>query len=272
MRFPLFCLLCLVAVSSTIHATDLPDDDSGLIHPLDSTTAPAPDSDGRWIGVGQGGLLVSSGNSSSLAVNGKLDLSYTDGPWKRALFLAGLYGRSQGYVSAERGEFRFQVDREYSERNFWFTGVDAVRDLFSGFDYRLTASGGLGHRFFTSDRTKLSANLGLGYEIYQAQNLIHDSNGNLIGRMNVPSVQGIAGTLGLKGEHTLTANTKILENLAVITTRSDTAVANDLSLNVSILSQLALSVGYGIRAHTNPPMGAKKLDQATTVNVVYTLK
>jgi putative salt-induced outer membrane protein len=272
MRYPRLWLIGLLAVTSTVYGTELPDDDNGLIHPLDPPTAPSPTADGRWIGVGQGGLLVSSGNASSLAVNGKLDLSYSNGPWKQALFLAGMYGRSQGYVSGERGESRFQVDRQYTERNFWFTGVDAVRDLFSGFDYRVTVSGGLGHRFINTDGTKLSANVGIGYEVYQAQNLIHDANGNLIGRVNVPSVQGMAGTLGLKGEQTLTANTKVLENLAVISTSSDTAIANDLSLNVGIRSQLALSVGYGIRAHTNPPMGAKKVDQATTVNVVYTLK
>jgi putative salt-induced outer membrane protein len=268
---PAVRLIALLLAASAAAATDLPDD-TGLLRPLDATPAAAPPTDGRWIGVGQGGLLVSSGNASALAVNGKLDLSYSDGAWKRALFLAGMYGRSQGYVSGERAEFRFQVDHHFSERNYWFTGIDAVRDLFSGFDGRVTASGGLGHRYVDTPTATLSVNVGLGYEVYQIQNLVHDDNGNLIGRINGPTERGIAGTLGVKGQRSLTANTKVVENLAVIYTSLDTAIANDLSLNVGILSQLALSIGYGLRAHTNPPSGAKAVDQATTINVVYTLK
>ena len=49
-------------------------------------------------------------------------------------------------------------------------------------------------------------------------------------------------------------------------------MANDLALQVSMSDALALSVGYGIRYNTDPPAGAKKSDQLTTLNLVYNIK
>ena len=225
-----------------------------------------------WVGTGQGGLMLSSGNASALAVNGKLDLARSDGIWRQALFLSALYGRNQSQVSGERGEFRYQLDRQFAGRNYWFTGVDAVRDLFSGFDARVTISSGFGRRFIDSDQTNLSANFGIGYEMFREQTLLRDDHGDIIGRVSGPAVHSLAGTFGLKGERNLSANTKVLENLAIITASGETSIANDLALNVAMGGQLALSVGYGIRANSNPPTGAKKLDQTTSVNIVYRLR
>jgi putative salt-induced outer membrane protein len=232
----------------------------------------AMESTDGWVGSGQSGLLLSSGNASALAVNGKLDLARSDGIWRQAVFLSALYGRNQAQVSGERGEFRYQLDRQFAGRNYWFTGVDAVRDLFSGFDARVTISSGFGRRFIDSNKTKLSANVGIGYEMFREQTLLRDDHGDIIGRVSGPAIHSLAGTFGLKGEQTLSANTKVLENLAVITASGETSIANDLALTVAMGGQLALSVGYGIRANTNPPPGAKKLDQTTSVNIVYRLR
>jgi putative salt-induced outer membrane protein YdiY len=232
----------------------------------------ATDSTDGWVGTGQGGLLLSSGNASALAINGKLDLARSVGIWRQALFLSALYGRNQGQVSGERGEFRYQLDRQFAGRNYWFTGVDAVRDLFSGFDARVTLSSGFGRRFIDSATTKLSADIGIGYEMFREQTLQRDDQGDIIGRLSGPAIHSLAGTFGLKGERTLSANTKVLENLAVITASGETSIANDLALSVAMGGRLALSVGYGIRANTNPPPGAKKLDQTTSVNIVYRVR
>jgi putative salt-induced outer membrane protein len=261
---------CALLVSGA--RADLPSDTSGVVVPLaqNSATAPAPAS--GWQGAGQGGLLLSSGNTSAAAINGKLDIARIDGLWEQGLFLNGFYGRSQGSLSSERAELRYQIDHKISDRNFWFTGVDAVRDLFSGFDYRVTVSGGLGHRFLDSATTRLSATLGVGYEVYEEQTLVHDSAGDLIGRVNGTRVGSMVATVGVKGERKLSATTKLTELLAVASTGNNTSIANDLALQVALGGQLALSVGYGLRANTQPPPGAKKVDQATTINVVYTLR
>jgi len=262
--FGSFCLAASLAAPPAAKAVITGLEKASVSPPVEAT-------DG-WVGSGQGGLLVSSGNASSLALNGKLDLAEGDGVWRQALFLSLLYGRNDGQISNERGEFRYQLDRQYTEKNYWFAGVDAVRDKFSGFDFRVTVSSGLGRRFIETSTTKLSANIGIGYEMFQEQVLLHDAMSNLISRVNGPTERALAGTFGLKAEHAISANTSLLETLAVITASGDTSIANDLSLRVNMGGRLALSVGHGIRANTRAPFGAKKLDQTTSVNVVYSLR
>ena len=75
-----------------------------------------PPPDGIWTGKGQGGLLFSSGNSVSNSFNAKLDLARTDGPWKNNFALAGLYGKNNGILSAERVEGRYEADHRISDR------------------------------------------------------------------------------------------------------------------------------------------------------------
>ena len=265
------CLGSSLAIATRAIAAPAPQ--PLAIAKLDSATMNlATDATDGWVGTGQGGLLLSSGNASSLAINGKLDLARSNGIWRQAVFVSTLYGRSEGQVSSERGEFRYQLDRQFTGRNYWFTGVDAVRDLFSGFDARITLSSGLGRRFLDSSTMKLSANIGVGYEMFREQTLLHDDQGDLIGRVNGPAVHAIAGTFGLKAERTLSATTTVSENLAVISASGETSIANDLALTVAMSGRIGLSVGYGIRANTRPPDGAKKLDQTTSVNIVYQLR
>ena len=100
--------------------------------------------------------MISSGNSQATSLNAKLDIARTDGPWKNTIYVGGLYGKNAGIVSAERAEGRYHLDRKVTDRLFWFAGLDAVRDLFSGFNYQVTLAAGLGYKFIDSTDTKLA--------------------------------------------------------------------------------------------------------------------
>lgn len=234
--------------------------------------AAVPPPDGVWTGQGQGGLLISSGNSTATSLNARLDLAETDGPWKNSVFLGGLYGKSSGITSAERVEGRYELDHKISDRLFWFAKADGVRDLFSGFNYQASVAGGLGYKLIDSADTKLAGTLGIGYRRLETQTLVKDASGAVVQRVNGPSQGDLVGTAGLKLEHKLAASTKLIDTLLVTSGSLNTAVANDLGIQVSISEVLALSLGYGVRYNTAPAAGVKKLDQVTTINVVYNIK
>jgi putative salt-induced outer membrane protein len=234
--------------------------------------APPPPADGVWTGQGQGGLLISSGNTAATSLNAKLDLAATNGPWKNSVFVGGLYGKSNGITSAERIEARYQLDRKISDRLFWFGKVDGVRDLFSGFNYQATVSGGLGYKFIDTANTQLAGLLGLGYQRLQTQALVKDATGAVVQRINGAAEGNLVGTAGLNFEQKLSTSTKLIDKLLVTSGSLNTGVANDLGIQVSMTEVLALNVGYGIRYNTDPAPGVKKLDQVTTLNVVYTIK
>ncbi len=225
--------------------------------------------EGLWQGAGQGGLVVSSGNTSATSANAKIDLARVDGPWKNTLFVGGLYGRTNGIQNADRLEARYRVDHSIDDRLFWFAGIDGVRDLFSGFAYQATASGGIGYRFVATDATSLSGTLGVGYQRLQPQQLVKDASGAVVARINDPASGSAVATAGLEYAHALTKSTKVTDKFNVTSGSEDTAVANDVGLAVSMSNRLALSVGFGVRYNTKPAAGVKKLDQVTTINVVY---
>ena len=234
--------------------------------------APPPPPDGVWTGKGQGGLLISSGNSSATSLNAKLDLAETDGPWKNTVAVGGLYGKNSGITSGERLEGRYELDHTLSDRLFWFGSLGAIKDLFSGFNYQATATSGIGYKFINTADTKLAGLLGLGYQRLQTQTLTKDAAGAVTQRINGPAKGDLVGTAGLTLEQTLTASTKLTDQLLVTSGSLNTALANDLALTVSMSDALALSLGYGIRYNTDPAAGVKKLDQVTTVNIVYNIK
>ena len=91
----LFAVTAPVLIASAAVTTVLADD-----------APPPPPPQDTWIGKGQFGFLDSKGNSDAESINGNLDLARYDGPWKNELYLAGLYGKSSGIVSAERFEGR----------------------------------------------------------------------------------------------------------------------------------------------------------------------
>jgi len=225
--------------------------------------------EGVWLGAGQGGLVVSSGNTSATSANAKIDLSRIDGPWKNTIFVGGLYGRTNGIQNGDRIEARYRLEHQIDARLFWFAGIDGVRDLFSGFAYQATAAGGVGYRFIATDRTTLAGTLGVGYQRLQPQQLIKEASGAVVQRINDPASGAAVATAGLEYAHAITQSTKLTDKFNVTSGSEDTAAANDVALAVSMSNRLALSVGYGVRYNTKPAAGVKKLDQVTTINVVY---
>ncbi len=232
---------------------------------------PPPPPEHTWLGAGQGGLLISSGNSTAESLNAKLDLARIDGPWKNIVYVGGLYGKSNSVLSAERLEGRYELDHQISDDLFWFGALNGNKDLFSGFNYQVNASTGLGLKIINTATTKLEGQLGIGYQRLQTQEL-HKDNGVVDGRTNGPVEGSVIGTAGVNFEHSFTASTKLTDKLLITAGSLNTQVANDLALQVNMSNRLALSIGYSIRDNSKPASGVKKLDQVETVNIVYSIK
>jgi putative salt-induced outer membrane protein len=225
-----------------------------------------------WAGKGEGGLLISSGNSDSTSANAKLDVAEEQNGWKNSLHLAGLYGKNASYATAERIEAGYELDDKISDRLYAFSALRGERDLFSGFAYQATLSAGLGYKFIDNNSTKLAGTFGVGYRRLEPEQLIKDPSGDVTARIPGPSTGNAVATAGIELTHNLTTNTKLLEKLLVESGSSDTSVANDFGIQVSMSERLALAFGYGVRYNSNPSPGSKKLDQMTTVNIVYNIK
>lgn len=232
----------------------------------------APLAHADWTGKGEAGLLISRGNADSTSANAKLDLAKESGDWKNAAFLGFLYGKNATFATAQRVEAKWQTDYKLTDRAFWFGALHGEQDKFSGFAYQASLTTGVGYKIIDSEATKLTGTVGVGYRRLRPEFLTKDDAGAVILRVKGDAVGDAVGVAGLDFSHVLTKNTKVLNKFSVESGSKNTSVQNDLALQVSMTDALALSIGYGVRYNTDPPVGSKKSDQLTTVNLVYNIK
>ncbi len=230
--------------------------------------APPPPQD-VWIGKGQFGFLSSHGNSDSESINGNVDLLRYDGAWKNEIYAGGLYGKNSGIVSAERWETRGQTNYTVSGDLFAFGGLRYEHDLFDGFQYQASLTGGMGYNIVNDDDTKLTAQVGVGYRRLRPETIDKDAAGLVISRTPLDATGEAIATAGLDFSHAFTKTTVFTNKFLTEAGSSDTLLHDELALTVKMSDKLALSVGYAITDNTKPPRPLKKIDTVATVNLVF---
>ena len=235
-----------------------------------SISAGAEDLPQGLSGKGQAGYVMSRGNSETDAANAKIDLFWHSPQWKHAFTLEGLFGRSAQVTSAERWDVRLQSDYTITTRLFSFGALAYQDDRFSGFQYQASGSAGLGYKFFDSDATKLSAQLGVGYRVLRPEILVKDAGtGAVVTRTPLERESEAVGTAGVDFMHQFNSSTKLTNKLIVESGSSNTSIKNDLALEVKMAKKLALAAGYSVLHNTKPADDVKRTDTITSLNLVY---
>jgi len=234
----------------------------------DEAPAPPPPM-GVWLGKGQFGFLNSRGNSDAESINGNIDMLRYDGKWKNEFFLGGLYGKSSGVVSADRWEARAQSNYTVSGDLFAFGGFRYEHDLFDGFQYQASATGGMGYKFIDTTDTKLTGQIGAGYRRLRPEDITKDAQGVVTSRVLHDATGDAIGTAGLDFSHAFNKTTILSNKFLMESGSSNTLLHDEIALTVKMSDKLALSVGYALTDNTHPPDTIKKLDTVATVNLVF---
>ncbi len=216
----------------------------------------------------QVGYVASRGNTNAQTANAKVSVIYSTGDWKHDLELAGLYGKSNDIVSAERFVAGWQSNYSLSARTYVFGALDYIDDKFSGFQYQETVSSGLGYSIVKQADATLDAQVGVGYRRLRPELLVTQPDGQVT-RTPLAGESGAVATATIKGMYAFNAVTKIMDVLAVQSGSANTMVQNDLDLQVNMSKALAITAGYEIIHNTNPPGGLAKNDTLVTFNLTY---
>jgi putative salt-induced outer membrane protein len=232
----------------------------------------SPAAHAQWSGKAELGILLSDGNTEAKSANTKFDLKHEGEKWINAMFVGALYGENASFATAERYEAKYQADFKINDRLSWFGALRGEQDRFSGFAYQATASTGASYKFIDSPQTKLQVSLGAGYRRMKDEILVKTDAGEVIDRLEGETQSEPVGTLSSDYEHNFTENTKITNRLLAESGSDNTALQNDLALQVSMTETLALAVGFGVRYNTDPPPLAEDTDMLTTVNLVYNIQ
>lgn len=226
----------------------------------------------QWTGQAELGFLQSAGNTEAASANTKLDLKHESANWINNYSLAALYSENAEFATAERYEARYQADYKINDKLSWFGALRGEQDRFSGFAYQATLSTGASYKFVDSPTTKFDASLGAGYRRSKPETLIKSEAGEVLDRIEGDVETEAVGTLGSNYEHSFTESTKVTNKLQAEFGGDNTAVANDLALQVSMTKSLALAVGFGVRYNSDPPPLSESTDTLTTVNLVYNIE
>ena len=226
----------------------------------------------QWTGKAELGYLQSGGNTESASANTKFDLSHDGAKWRNNFSVAALYSENAEFSTAERYEARYQADYKITDRMSWFGALRGEQDRFSGFAYQATVSTGASYKFIDSPTTKLDGSLGAGYKRSRPETLIKSDAGEVLDRIEGELDDEAVATFSSNYEHNFTETTKLTNKLLTEYGAENTAVANDIALQVSMTQSLALAVGFGIRYNSDPPPLAESTDTLTTINLVYNIK
>jgi putative salt-induced outer membrane protein len=223
----------------------------------------------KWTMKAEAGVVSARGNTDTDSANAKLDTAVEFDKWKHGFGGTAVYVSDATGTTGQRWEAHEQSDYKITAKAFWFGSGRYEHDRFSGFRYQATLGTGFGYRFFDDPVTKLSAQLGAGYRIAETRPSFDEDT-----QIFTPAEKSkqVIAQASVNFERELTATTKVTNKFLTEWGSDNTFAQNDTSLQVKIMTSLALAVGYSVRYNTDPPEGFRKTDTLTTLNLVYELK
>ena len=222
---------------------------------LSNPAAASSTNQDSWSGSGEFGASLTTGNTKTTSANGKLKLKYKSGRWSQRLALSALQASENGNSTANRTVGELSTQYDFDGRDYAFGSLRGSHDTFSGYSYQASVAAGLGRKLWVSQKSDLTAEFGPGYRRSKLVN--GQTENNLIGRANIRFKYKISGT------------TSFTQAVTVLSGAANTEIDSESGFSVSVTKTLAMKVAYTAQHNSRVPVGAKKTDTFTSVNLVY---
>ena len=209
-----------------------------------------------WSGSGQLGITYASGNADTDSINAGLNLKKESGQWIHEIGLTALRASTGDDTTAERYTLTAKGGYKFNENNYIFSAYRNDHDSFSGFDYSQSLAVGWGHKFFDSEDSKLTTELGAGYKI-EAIDIDRSEN------------SGAAFTAKMDYMRKITATTSFDDVLYVESTSDNTFIQNDAGFSFKVNDAFSVKLAHQWRHNTDVPEGREKTDTLFSANLVY---
>ena len=210
---------------------------------------------GEWSGSAELGASITTGNTDSSTLSGKLEVGYESDPWKHLLRLETLQASEDGEDTADRLLVEFESDYALTERSYLFGVLRGTRDEFSAYDYQASAAAGYGRKLWVSEKGYWDAEIGPGVRVSETD--AGERETNLIAR--------IASGL----EYRLSDFARFSQDVTVLAGENNTEIESVTGLTSSLTDTLAMKLSYTVQHNTEVPAGTEKTDTYTSVNLVY---
>jgi putative salt-induced outer membrane protein len=210
-----------------------------------------------WTGVGEFGLVRTTGNTESEAVNMRLEFVKLTETWRHRFTATALTTSEDGIQDNERYNIEVQSHRKLSEKSYIFGAFRWDADRFGAYDPQATLTAGYGRELMKSERHVLKSEIGAGYRSLEER------------VTGISSEEAIVRFL-LDDAWAITDNTNWTNRLLIETGSDNTFSQFNTGLTVAMTDKFAIKVGYEIRNNSKvPPGDSEKTDTVLTTNLVY---
>ncbi len=208
-----------------------------------------------WTGTGEFGFVMARGNADTDALNLKLGMKKDADNWLHEYYAAALRASVNGDASASRFELGGKSGYKFSDTSYMFGALRYENDDFASYEHQTTFSAGYGFWAIKDETTNLQFEIGPGVRRAKLISGETESDAILRGWMNY--------------SHKFNASTELYETLLVEASSDNKFVQNDFGVQVKMSDALALKAGLQWRHNSDVPVGVKKNDTLTTLNLVY---
>lgn len=175
--------------------------------------------------------------------------------WEHKIDIDIDYARRAGLTSKERYAGLYQLYYRGWDRAYIYTFIDGERDRFSGFEYRITESVGVGYRIIDSERQKWSVEGGPG---------LRQTKLDLGGFGNK-----LIGVLGTDYQFLLTPDIAFTEKAQIFSGEARTTFENETGLKVRLSAALSARFSFKLKYDSEVPAGSRHTDTLTRATIVF---
>jgi putative salt-induced outer membrane protein len=210
-----------------------------------------------WEGSGEFGLVNTTGNTETVAMNFKLNFVRTGKNWRHRFSGTALRTSEDGIEDNERYTTEVQSDRRLSEKSWLFGAFRWDADKFGAYDPQVSLTTGYGYQLMKSEKHELKGEIGAGYR--KLTETVSDySSSEVIGRFLLDDWWQVFNS------------TRWTNRLLVETGSSNTFTQFNTGLTVSMTDRFAVKLGFEARNNTEiPPGDTEHTDTITSANLVY---
>jgi putative salt-induced outer membrane protein len=203
----------------------------------------------------QFGLVATSGNTETQTANFGFKVENDGERWRHRLRGQALKATDHGETTAERYLLDANSRYKLNERSFLFGNVRYNRDLFSGYVFQVSETGGYGHRWMPTSKLDLEAQGGGGVRQSQEQGGDYRTEGIVRGAVLL--------------RWAFSAQAELQQDITVESSSFNTVTESVTSLKSTIVGNLAMKFSIDVTHNSTVPAGTKKTDTFTSVNLVY---
>jgi putative salt-induced outer membrane protein len=209
-----------------------------------------------WGGDVQLSGSLNTGNTDEKAAGVAFKLQRTGEKWHHFLNGAFDFTRTNSNTTKQRLRIGYEINYDINARSYLFGTTEYVDDRFSGYDYRIIAAGGYGHRLIIKDNMLWEVEAGPGYR-YSSLKGLPDTESELVGLASSSFKWQISDSLDVSNEIDLLYGSE--------STSIDTLTA----FTMAISSRLSGRISLETNSETSPPAGTKNTDTQTKASLVY---